>query len=110
EPFDGQQLAACIEAHEGEHVVQQRGRVRRAGSRQRRAEGIEVQAVAGAGRAGRRVAIRPAEAAYREIEAVYEHVGRTDEELVLAELSAELPDPHVVDVAGQRPRQAARVA
>ena len=98
-----------VEALEADEMRQELGAVARAGARQRRAERVEVDARRHAARARRGIAAGAAEAADRIVEAVDEHVGRGNEEVVLAELRADLPIPGVVDAAVQRSRDAPRV-
>src|SRR5690606_16510234 len=88
---DRQELAARVDPHEAEKMLHQRRGIRRAGARQRAAERVEVEAWRDARRAP--VAVGAAEPDDRRIESVDEHVGRSDDEVVLAELSAELPGP-----------------
>src|SRR5690606_31758857 len=57
-----------------------------------------------------RIAARPAETADRRAEAIDEDVRRGDEEVVLAELHAELPAPRVARVATEGAGDAARRA
>ena len=99
----------CVEALEADQVIQQLRAVARARARERAAERVEVDARGDAASAGGRVAIRAAKARDRQIEAVDEHVGRRDEEVVLAVLRADLPHPGVVEAAGQRSGEAPRV-
>src|SRR5690606_33511175 len=110
EAADGEELARRVDLVEAEQIVEELGRIRRAGPGQRAAARIEVKARRDAGRAGRGVAARAAETADCGAEAVDEHVRSGDEEVVLAELHAELPAPRVAGVSGQRPRDAARRA
>src|SRR5690606_32041110 len=75
--------------------------------RQRAAERVEVEAWRDARRAP--VAVGAAEHDERRSESVDGHVGRSDDEVVLAELSAELPGPDV-RAAGEHGREASRRA
>src|SRR5690606_40675274 len=103
EPADGEEIARGVDLVEAEQVVDQLRRIRRPRARERAAERVEVEAGGDAGRAGVRVAARPAEAADRGVEAVDEDAGRSAEEVVHAAVHAELPGPRL----GRLPRQRA---